>query len=246
MAEIRFYAQGIGSAVDTGDGGYSDITHDAGSGLGFYGSSIGVSVPVAEYQTTTYHTNGDGTDTAGATKLKNTQYATSTTVKPDTADAIDNDTLANFETPLNVRFTHTEPVAVQNVKLRIFDRNDIAKAASGVDTRVYEARHPMGSHSISQLGLNAGAPYDTDWTLFNGDSSDDEKEIPLTAGPGVSGSNTLVNESASVATLIGTDGTAEGASHKSMRHDWYMALSASPESIGSKTSYGLYFTLEYL
>jgi hypothetical protein len=31
-----------------------------------------------------------------------------------------------------------------------------------------------------------------------------------------------------------------------MRHDWYVALSAEPNTIGSKTQYGLYFTLEYL
>ena len=38
----------------------------------------------------------------------------------------------------------------------------------------------------------------------------------------------------------------EGAGHQSLQHDWYVALSASPESIGSKTDFGLYFTLEYL
>ena len=30
------------------------------------------------------------------------------------------------------------------------------------------------------------------------------------------------------------------------QHDWYVALSAEPESIGSKQDYALYFTLEYL
>ena len=40
--------------------------------------------------------------------------------------------------------------------------------------------------------------------------------------------------------------TTTGSAHTSARHDWYAALSASPHSIGSKTQYGLYFTVEYL
>ncbi|MBX9836729.1 MAG: hypothetical protein K2X69_00305, partial [Silvanigrellaceae bacterium] len=29
-------------------------------------------------------------------------------------------------------------------------------------------------------------------------------------------------------------------------HDWYLALTATPQSIGSKTQFGLYFAVEYL
>ena len=30
------------------------------------------------------------------------------------------------------------------------------------------------------------------------------------------------------------------------QHDWYVGVTASPDSIGSKTQYGLYVELEYL
>ena len=40
--------------------------------------------------------------------------------------------------------------------------------------------------------------------------------------------------------------STEGVEHAATQHDWYLALSAEPETIGSKTQYGLFFTLEYL
>ena len=120
MAKIEFYAQGVSSSDGT-DGGYLDINHGAGSGIGFYGSSYGVSVPVGSYQTTTFHTNGNGTAT-DQTQIKNTKWASATGVNPGTADAMTLKGLPNYQAPLNVRFTHTEAVAVQNCKIRVFDR----------------------------------------------------------------------------------------------------------------------------
>jgi hypothetical protein len=68
-------------------------------------------------------------------------------------------------------------------------------------------------------------------------------DMPFTPSPGISGTNTNIQDSASPAKgWVST----EGAPHQSMRHDWYVALSAEPNTIGSKTQYGLYFTLEYL
>ena len=34
--------------------------------------------------------------------------------------------LPNYLAPLNIRFTHTEAVRVQNCELKIFDRSDVA------------------------------------------------------------------------------------------------------------------------
>ena len=47
---------------------------------------------------------------------------------------------------------------------------------------------------------------------------------------------------------LGTKTTTNtfGGTGLAQRHTWYAALSASPLSIGSKTSYGLYVSLEYL
>ena len=47
---------------------------------------------------------------------------------------------------------------------------------------------------------------------------------------------------------LGTKTTTNtfGGTGLALRHTWYAAISASPLSIGSKTSYGLYVSLEYL
>lgn len=37
-----------------------------------------------------------------------------------------------------------------------------------------------------------------------------------------------------------------GAQTSATQHDWYFAISASPDSIGSKTMFALYFETEYL
>jgi len=51
-------------------------------------------------------------------------------------------------------------------------------------------------------------------------------------------------------TLSSSPGTSglrpSGANTLDARHDWYVAISASPDSIGSKTLYGLYISLEFL
>jgi len=72
-------------------------------------------------------------------------------------------------------------------------------------------------------------------------------DYTLTPGPGPSGLNTSADD-----TIPEDDGTyvnwiaQSGESCRATRHDWYVGLSASPDSIGSKTDFGLYFTLEYL
>ena len=252
MAEIRFYAQGVNN-TEVADGGYGDITHDAGSGLGFYGSSIGVSVPVGEYQTTTYHTNGDGTDIAGSTRLKNSKFIDATGVSIDEGATIALDKTANFQAPLNIRFVHSEDVMVKTCRLRIFDRNDVAKAASGVTTKAFEVRHYASSNDgdLQLSHVAAASPInsspDTNWTGFVGTSAGNADEMYLTDSPGMSGANTTAGDN--VATkAAGYAGTVpqDGSVHRATRHDWYLTLSSSPDSIGSKTSYGMYFTCEYL
>ena len=252
MAEIRFYAQGV-SNTQVSDGGYGDITHEAGSGLGVFGSNIGVSVPVGDYQTTTFHTNGDGTDVANSTRLKNSRYVSDTGVSIDEGAAIELDKMCNFQAPLNIRFTHSEDVMVKTCRLRIFDRNDITKAASGVTTKAFETRRYASSNAgdlqldhVAAASPNQSSP-STKWTPFVGSSAGDGDEMYLTDSPGVSGANTTAgdNVATKVAGYVGTV-PQEGATHRAMRHDWYLAVSASPDSIGAKTSYGMYFTCEYL
>lgn len=237
MAEIRFYANIEGQS---GDGEL--INHSAGSGLGFYGNGFGISVPVGSQQTTTFITNANGT--AEGARLNNTAMVTSGnintqgTVSINAASAVNLDRLPNYLCPLNIRFTHTEPVKVQNCKLRIFDRNNISNHASGVVTYVYEARHPATSQSISNLS-HRGRLSNT-WYEF--DSVEAMSDMTFTSSPGPSGKNTNSQDTSPTLGYL----TNEGSLFAGIRHDWYVALSSEPTTIGSKTQYGLYFTVEYL
>lgn len=68
MANISFYSNNFGGTeLDL-------IHHNDGSGIGFFGDSIGLSVPITTYQNSTYTTNSNGTSTDGI-KLSNTKFA---------------------------------------------------------------------------------------------------------------------------------------------------------------------------
>lgn len=247
MASINFYGNINGGAYNTSPSG---INHAAGSGLGFYGAGYGISVPVGQFQDTTWVTNANGT-ASNQYRLSNTKFISSGTTSANAGTAIANWRMPNYYAPLNIRFTHSEAVKVQNCKLRIFDRNDIQKQASGVSTMVYEVRHPHpseGTLAVPESGLSfrGNGMNNHDWKEF--DPVFTMSDLDLTPSPGISGLNT---SSADAGRLSQPDAyyrylTTEGATHQSTRHDWYVALSASPDSIGSKTNYGLYFTCEYL
>lgn len=242
MAAITFHVNENGF---TGPSDTTLINHSAGSGLGFFGNGFGISVPVGQFQDQTYVTNSNGT--ASGVKAGNTKYMSVSGVSHNGGSEVDNENIPNYYAPLNVRFSHSEAVRVQNCKLRIFDRSDIENQASGVTTKVYEVRHPHGTAgntaNIGPLALRGVSTHD--WFEF--DPEENISDMTFTTSPGVSGLNTSAGD-----TLPTTDGgvynwtTQEGAAHESIQHDWYIALSASPDSIGSKTDYGLYFTLEYL
>ena len=241
MAEIKFYANIDGNSA-TSDA--TLIRHDLGSGIGFYGSTFGVSVPVDSQQTTTWVTSSDGT--VQGSQLNNTamvlegDVSTTGTVSVNSSTAINLDKLPNYLCPLNIRFTHSEAVKVQNCKLRIFDRSNIANHASGVTTYVWEARHPSNSQTVTQLSHRRRTS--NTWYEFS-DLGDAMGDMEFTWSPGVSGLNTSSNDTSNPSLGYAT---TEGVSHASEIHDWYVALSSEPDSIGSKTNYGLYFSVEYL
>lgn len=240
MAEIKFYGN-IQGSPSSSDGEL--INHAAGSGIGFYGNNFGISVPIGTQQSTTFITNSLGT--SQGSRLNNTSMVTSGnnttpgTVKINGVSTINLDRLPNYLCPLNIRFTHTEPVRVQNCKLRVFDRNNINNHASGVVTYVYEARHPSTIESISNLS-HRGRPENNTWYEF--DPLLALSDMVFTSSPGTSGTNT---NSQDINSDLGWS-TREGSLHESARHDWYVALSSEPITVGSKTQYGLYFSLEYL
>ena len=248
MAEIIFYANETSIA---GGANSTLIDHTSGSGMGFFGGGFGISVPVGQYQDTTFVTNSDGT--SSGIRVKNTKYIADNTIPNSGVSSNGGATIGlsgmpNYYAPLNVRFTHSEAVRVQNCKLRIFDRNDISKQASGVTTKVFESRHPQPneahngqSGTLALRGISNFA-----WTEF--DPTEGMVDLAFTASPGVSGTNTSAADTLPSGLADGSVNwlTNEGTAHESEIHDWYVAMTASPDSIGSKTQYGLYFTLEYL
>ena len=65
--------------------------------------------------------------------------------------------LPNEFCPLNVRFENDVSVQTLNPKVIIFDRQTIENSAVGVDTLVYESRHPLASTSAGRLDLISSA-----------------------------------------------------------------------------------------
>jgi len=208
MAAINFYIFTEG-----------DWNIDAsGSGLGFYGATgFGASVPVGQWQGTTYVTDGNGT--IQGPMASNVKWIHANSGQLTGSVDLPLRYIPNYQSTLNIRFTHGSAVQAQNVIMRIYDRNNINVAASGVTTKTAEIVHP----SVSQAVLGSG---DASWRT-----------------PAGSGVTQALHQSP------GESGHYAGAGssvHESVRHDWYLALSASPNSIGSKTAYGLYCSLEYL
>jgi len=233
MADLKFYANNVSIAA-TGEPDL--IAHSVGSGLGMYGAGFAISIPVGEKQDTTYVTNANGT--ASGLKLNNTKYMSISGVSQNGGSEIDNEAMPNYYAPLNVRFTHTSAVRVQAAKARVFDRNDITQHASGVTTLLYEVRHPGGTAATGDALAHRGES-NHGWQEY--DSNEAMFDVTLTSSPGISGTNGVASDSAKTNVA-----TTEGSAHESLRHDWYMGLSISPDSIGSKTDVALYVTCEYL
>jgi len=239
MAQIKFYAN-IAGIASTGDP--TLINHGAGSGIGLFGAGYAISVPVGEYQDSTWVTNSNGT-ASDQYQLNNTKFTSVSGVSFNGGAELQNWKVPNYYAPLKISFIHDTAVRVQNCKLRIFDRNDIGNMASGVVTKVYEVRHPNGSTSASGLahrgiGNHSWVEFDPEEAMF---------DMVLTSSPGLSGLNTVAGEVVPATEAGFTSwNTQLGAALQSTRHDWFLMLSASPDSIGSKTNYAAWFSCEYL
>jgi len=188
-----------------------------GSGLGFYGSTFGNSVEVGQYQTTTWITNSNGT--AQGPQVNNIKWTHPNSGSINGAADKNLLDIPNHEASLNIRFNHSTLVRTQNEKLRIFDRSNINNPASGVTCKVAEVAHP----STTQTGsLGSG---NSSWETPTGSSVIMSLDF---SSPGHSGHR------------------PNGTSTQDLNHDFYFSFSASPDSIGSKTQFGAYFSLEYL
>lgn len=195
--------------------GTNFIDNLSNSGVGFYGAGFGYSVPVGSYQDTTYITNSNGT--SQGPQCNNIKYLNDRSGIINSASAGTGLLwIPNAYATLNVRFTHTSAVKTQNAKLYIYDRTNTNNDPSGVTCKVAELIHP------DPVANNNGSGSST-WVKPTGSSL----VMSLATSPGMSGL------------------CPNGASITSDRHDFYIAISASPDSIGSK-SFAAYFSVEYL
>ena len=204
-------------------GGYlTSINNLNGSGLGFFGSGgFGNSVAVGAYQDTTFITDGNGVSQGPQGNNVKWVHPSSGQVGGSTNVALTS--LPNYQSTLNVRFNHTSSVRTQNARLYIYDRTSLSNAPTGVTCAVAHIVHPSTSQVTGGSGLStwefpSGSSYVNASTLSNGNSY----------SPGLSGQS------------------PNGPSTTSLDHDWYFAISASPNSVGSKSLFGLWFQTEYL
>lgn len=287
-----------------------------GSGLGFYGATFGSSVQIGSYQDATFVTNADGTTNGGS--AFNTKFLNFASGDLDTGASSTNVPVLHmnaYARALDINFDHTSTVNVQNVQLRIYDRDNKNYPASGVNTKVAELINfdakdysswvsSKGNDNTSSECVGSGdlfwwgeqwdstyvaVPYyenSSGIKFYNGTEADsvvngDERfsglgalyddtvggtglVVPLTNSPG-SGQRFLDGTYDTAykpkwlqfyntgklpynVPNIGARTTTRtfGGTGVDTRHTWRVALSATPLSIGSKTQYGLYVSLEYL
>jgi len=193
------------------------INNLTGSGLGFFGTGgFGFSVEVAAFQDNTFISSADGT--LEGPQADNIKFLDSASGIVQTASSgIALTAIPNHQGTLRINFNHTTTVKTQNTKLRIYDRANINNDPSGVTCKVAELIHP------NTVQDNTGSG-DTAWNTPTGSSS----IMDLVDSPGVSG--------------FSPNGTATTAKN----HDWYVSISPSPDSIGSKTLFGLFVETEFL
>lgn len=199
-----------------GGGGAFTISNLSGSGIIFAGAGQGQSVAVGSYQDTSWIGSADGT--SYAQQINNNKYMNAMSgILNSASSGVQIRCFPNYLATLNISFTHTSAVKTQNAKLYIYDRYATSNPASGVTTKAAEIIHPDTTQVMNGSG-------DIFWLTPTGSSV----IVDLVASPGQSGTS-----------INGTNTTQN-------IHDWYVALSASPDSIGSKDKFGAFFSVEYL
>jgi len=190
------------------------------SGLGFFGASFGTSVQVGQYQDSTFITTSNGS--SQGPQATNCKFETPSGVIINGDSSIQPSAVPINSGTMNVRFTFDSAVQTQNAELRIFDRSNINTGATGVTTKVLQVCN--GGSGVSSSGTAIAPGSHSGWFTPVGSSV----TVPLLSSAGTSGTS------------------ISGVATQDDRHDWYVCLSASPDSIGAKEAFGLYVQLEYL
>lgn len=186
------------------------------SGLGFFAAGFGVSIPVGEYNSRTFITTPNGT--VEGPEVDNLKYVSSgSAIVGQSGTPHPLTEIPNDKATLNIRFTNTSAIKTRNAEVRIYDRDDIDNSPSGVTCHVFEIVH-------TGVGYTNDGSGDSVWSQLYGSGS----TLELVDSPGSGGLS------------------PSGIDTTDTRHDWFLGISASPQSIGSKTDFGLYFSVEYI
>ena len=254
MATIKFYGNRFDGANEVQD----LISHGSGSGLGFFASTgFGYPVPVAETQGSTFVTDADGANPGQ--QINNNQYPVGETsaaskVKVNGVGATNLSALNNNAATLNIRFEHTSAVRASQPKIIIYNRSTITSHAEDVVTYVFEVRKPA---TTTTANLSHRAKSTNEWTSFDPAVGGSPSALTLTQSPGPSGLNANATDLANseyqtyitdptTGLNLNADDYNDADQGSYLRHDWYVALSSSPTTIGEKKNYALYFTVDYI
>jgi len=101
---------------------------------------------------------------------------------------------------------------------------------SGMDVQAAEIVHP--SETQVPPASASGWPY---WMSMSGSVN----QLWLANSPGMSGHYACGQEQSS-------QNETHGSNRTENRHDWFVALAASPKTVGSKVGNRIYVALEYL
>jgi len=196
--------------------GYS-VDYINGTGIQFYGvGGAGYSIQVNNYNSRTFIGNAAGT--VYSAEIDNCKWVSETGVTWGTEGAQYLLTqLPQDKATLNISFHHDSAVDLQNVAMRAYDGTNVDNAPSGIEIKLADIVHPAIDYSYGGSG-------DSTWTNASGSVG----ELVLSDSPG---SSALWAWS--------------GGTQASTWHDYYIAVSVKPTSVGSKTA-KLYFELEYL
>jgi len=192
-----------------------------GSGVGFYGDDgFGSPILIGEYNGRTFVTDTEGSDDGfECNNIK--KISSSGLIYGQTGSGMTLTSLPNTLASINIRFEHTSSVRTLSSRLYVFDGTIsgstplIDNDPSGLTCYCAEIRHNSEIQDDNGLG-------DTLWFDTHGSTYLDLISSPGTSGLRPNGSLTL-----------------------DTRHDWYVAISATPEEFGDK-QFGMYFETEFL
>lgn len=187
----------------------------SGSGLGFYGSA-GFGASVAVGAWNDHTFVTDGNGVVHGAEGQNVKWThPNSGILGQVSSGTNLLCIPNYQSTLNIRVTSDVAILATNAAVRIYDRSNINNNPSGVTCRVAEIVHPSTLQDASGSG-------DSAWISAAGSGT----TVSLVTSPGISG-------------------LYPNSSSSALQHDWFICLSSSPDSIGSKTMFGLYFSFEY-